>query len=260
MISRKKVAMLVAEFLGTGVLTLVVLSVSKSTIGLPYFTAMAAGLVLVAMTFVFGGVSGAHFNPAITIALWSVRRVKTLPAIVYVVAQLLGAALAYLLFTYFINQKLPNAAGKFDGHILVAEALGGFIFSLGWAAAVYRRLTGGTAASVVGISLILAVIAASAAAGAGIINPAVALGMHSWIWGTYVLGPVLGAIIGFNLYALLFAPEGALSFRRRKDAIVEDTIVEVAEVIEEKLAEVEEDVAADAPLNRKKKHASKKKK
>jgi len=197
-----------AEFLGTGVLTLTVLAVSKSTIGIPYFVSIAAGLAVAAGTLIFGGISGAHFNPVITLGLWSVRKVKTAPAIVYIAAQLLGAIAAYWLFTYFINQTWSNV-GKFEGRVLVAEAAGAFIFSLGWAAAAFHRLDAGRAAAVVGISLLLGVLVSSAGAG-GLINPAVALGVRSWVWGTYVLGPVLGAIIGFNLYSLLFAPTSEL--------------------------------------------------
>lgn len=204
MFGRKQIAMIMAEFLGTGVLTLVVLGVSKSTIGIPYFVAIAAGLVLVAMTFVLGNVSGAQFNPAITIGLWTVRKVKTLPAIVYIAAQLLGAGAAYLLFRYFIGQSWQNA-GHFEAKVMVAEAVGAFIFSMAWAAAAYQRLESGKAAATVGIGLTLGIIVASAASGA-LLNPAVALGVRSWVWGSYVLGPVLGAIIGFNLYGLLFAP------------------------------------------------------
>jgi len=208
-LSRKKIAMIMAEFLGTGVLTLTVLAVSKSTIGIPYFVSIAVGLAVAAGTLVFGAVSGAHFNPIVTLGLWSVRRVKTLPTIVYVAAQLLGAVAAYYLFTYFINQTWSNVPATFEGRILVAEAVGAFIFSLGFAAAVFNKLEGGKAAAVVGLSLLLGVLISSAGAG-GIVNPAVALGVRSWVWGTYVLGPVLGAIIGFNLYSLLFAPASEL--------------------------------------------------
>lgn len=208
-LSRKKIAMIMAEFLGTGVLTLTVLAVSKSTIGIPYFVSIAVGLAVAAGTLVFGAVSGAHFNPIVTLGLWSIRRVKTVPTIVYVAAQLLGAVAAYYLFTYFINQTWSNVPATFEGRILVAEAVGAFIFSLGFAAAVFNKLEGGKAAAVVGLSLLLGVLISSAGAG-GIVNPAVALGVRSWVWGTYVLGPVLGAIIGFNLYSLLFAPASEL--------------------------------------------------
>lgn len=205
MFGRKKIAMLVAEFLGTGVLTLVFLAVSKSSMGFPYFVSIAVGLVLVGLTLTLGSVSGAQLNPAITLGLWTVRRVKTIPALAYVAAQLLGAGAAYLLYTYLIGQKLQNGNTHFDSKILIAETVGTFIFALGWAAAAYQRYEAGKAAAVVGISLMLGVLAASIANG-GLLNPALALGAHAWVWGTYVLGPVLGAVIGFNLYGLLFAP------------------------------------------------------
>ena len=208
MFGRKKIAMIVAEFLGTGILTMVFLAVSKSSMGYPLFVSIAAGLVLVGLTLSLGAVSGAHFNPAITIGLWTVRKVKALPTVVYVAAQLLGACAAYLLYSYLVGQKLQNGS-HFDSKILVAETVGTFIFSLGWAAAAYQRFEAGKAASVVGISLMLGALAASVANG-GVLNPAVALGAHAWVWGSYVLGPVLGAVIGFNLYGLLFAPAASV--------------------------------------------------
>lgn len=209
MLTRKKIAMLVAEFLGTALLTLTFLAVSKSTIGIPYFVSIAAGLAVAAGTLALSSVSGGHFNPVITLGLWSVRRVKTLPAIVYVCAQLLGGMGAYFLFSYLINQPWHNASQVFEGRILVAEAAGAFIFSLGWAATVYNRMSVGKSAAVIGMSFMLAVLVSSAGAG-GLVNPAVALGVRSWTWGTTVLGPVLGAVIGFNLYSLLFAPAAEL--------------------------------------------------
>ena len=220
MFGRNKLAMIGAEFLGTAILTMVVLAVAYSPVGYPsYFVAGAAALVLIAMTLVFGRVSGAQLNPAITIGMWSARLVKTLPAVIYVAAQLLGALAAYSLYTYFVKTANFPPVGKYNSHILVAEAVGAFVFSLGWAAASYQRLKLPKAASAVGVSLFLGIMVASIAS-MGLLNPAVALGVKSWVWGTYVLGPVLGAIIGFNLYALLFAP---------KEVLIE----EGAEIIEE---------------------------
>lgn len=208
MLTRKKVAMILAEFLGTALLTLAVLAVSKSTIGIPYFVAIAAGIAAATAMLTFGAISGAHLNPLVTLGLWSIRRVKTIPAIVYMAAQLLGGIAAYYLFTYLVGQTWNNS-GEFHGKVLAAEAAGGFIFALGWAAVVFERLRGGLAAATVGLSLMLGVLVSAAGSG-GIVNPAVALGAHSWVWGTFVLGPLLGGIIGFNLYSLLFAPTSQL--------------------------------------------------
>lgn len=209
MLTRKKVAMVLAEFLGTALLALAVLAVSKSTIGIPYFVAIAAGLVVATVTLTMGAVSGAHLNPLVTVGLLSIGRIRIVPAVVYVAAQLLGGIAAYYLFSYFVGQTWNNS-GTFEGRVLVAEAVGAFIFSLGWAAVVFQKLEGGRAAAVVGMSLMLGVLVSAAGAG-GIVNPAVALGARSWVWGTFVLAPILGGIIGFNLYKLLFAPASSLT-------------------------------------------------
>jgi aquaporin Z len=215
---RKKIAMVLAEFLGTAILTAVILTVSRSNVGVPYFIALAAGLAIAAGTLVFGAVSGAHFNPIVTIGLWTARKIKTMPAVAYVAAQLLGGFAAYALYSYLVDATWQNS-GTYDARILVAEAVGAFVFTLGWAAVVYNKMEGGKAAFTVGASLVLGILVVAVSTGptldirsaAAILNPAVALGMRAWEWGTYVLGPILGAVIGFNLYALLFAPAGALT-------------------------------------------------
>lgn len=220
MLRRNKLAMLVAEFLGTGILTLVLLSVQRSQLGLAYFVAIAVGLAVVALTFIFAGVSGAHFNPALTFALWTARRVRTPAALLFIVVQLLGAWAAYGLYKYFVNTEVQAVNQEFSGRIMVAEAIGAMIFAMAWAAAAYNRYDVGKAAAVSGFGLIIAVIVASAAS-IGLVNPALAVGARAWEvvgtqgLGNYVLGPVLGAIIGVNLYGLLFAnPDAPFNFRR----------------------------------------------
>ena len=246
MFGRRKVAALVAEFLAGGVLTLVVLSVQRSTIGVPYFVALAAGLAAAMLVFVFGSISGGHGNPAITLALWTARKVGTLTAVLYIVLQCLGAWAAYALYTYFVNSSLQPIGGEYNGRVLVAEAVGTLILALGWAAVAFRgSFTLGTRAAVVGVSYALAVVIA-AAAGVGLVNPAVALGTNAWagLTGTmglytYVLGPVLGAVIGINLYGLLFAP-----------AAVEDDAVVVEEVVVAAAAPAAAVVAAKKPARK----------
>jgi glycerol uptake facilitator protein len=209
MFGKRKIATLVAEFLGTGILTLLVLTVQHSQLPIPYFIAIAAGLVVASMVFSVGSVSGAHLNPAITIGLWTARKISTISAILYVAVQLLGAWLSYYLYTYFVNNHLAPIGGHFTGRILVAEAVGAGIFAFGWAAAAYQGYTRSMTAAVTGIAYTVGIIAASAAS-IGLANPALALGVRAWVWGTYVLGPVLGAIIAINLYGLLFATPDAL--------------------------------------------------
>jgi len=203
MITKEKVAMLVAEFLGTAILALTVLSISTSNIGIGYFVSFGAGLALLLMVFAIGGVSGAVINPAIAIGLWTVRKLGTYQTILYIAVQLLGGIAAYYLFSYITGKHWENR-GEFDAKILVSETVGTAIFAMGIAAAVFQRLSGAAKALTIGGSLTLGIMVAFAGSSA-FLNPAVALGAQSWVWGTYVLGPILGAIIGFNLYNLLFA-------------------------------------------------------
>jgi glycerol uptake facilitator-like aquaporin len=198
------IATLVAEFLGTGALTLMILSVQRSNIGVPFFVAIAAGLMVTLMTFALWTVSGAHFNPALTIAAWTGRKISTVNAVLFVAAQMLGAWGAYYLYTYYVKNGLQPVGGHFSGRILTGEAVGAGLFAFGWAAANYQRVTTGATAAFAGLAYMVGIVTASTVA-IGLLNPAVALGIRSWVWGTYVLGPVVGAVIGFNLYNLLFA-------------------------------------------------------
>jgi glycerol uptake facilitator-like aquaporin len=203
MFRKNKLAMLVGEFLGTAALTLIVLAISHSQLSLGYFIATSAGLMVALMTLALAGISGAVFNPAMTIGLWTVRKLRTLQAVSYLIVQLAGGAVAWELFIYLTKLTGVHNTGTYSARVLVAEVVGTFIFSFGWAAAIYQRFNLFAKAAAIGGSLTAGALVASLGS-AGLLNPAVALGLHQWGWGTYVLGPVLGAVIGFNLYNLLF--------------------------------------------------------
>lgn len=241
MFKRNRVAMLVAEFLGTGVLTLAVLSVQRSQLGLAYFVALAAGLAVALLTYTFSGISGAQMNPALTLGLWTARRVRTMPALTYIVVQLLGAWAAYGLYHFFVKNTVQVVAQDYEPRIMVAEVIGAMIFTLAWAAAAYRRFEEGRFAAVAGLSFAVAVIVASAAS-IGLVNPAVALGARAWeVFGengllNYAVGPVLGAIIGVNLYGLLFAESdrpGLFTGLRRRRANASASAVSTSSVVDE---------------------------
>ena len=203
MFRKNKLAMLVGEFLGTMALTLIVLAISHSQLSLGYFIATSAGLMVALMTLSLAGISGAVFNPAMTIGLWTVRKLRTLQALSYLVVQLAAGAVAWELFVYLTKLTGVHNTGTYSARVLVAETVGTFIFAFGWAAAIYQRFNLPTKALAIGGSLTVGALVASLGS-AGLLNPAVALGLHQWGWGTYVLGPILGAVIGFNLYNLLF--------------------------------------------------------
>ncbi len=264
MFARNRIAILMAEFLGTGVLALVMLSVQHSTIGLPYFVALAAGLALALTIVMLGREGSGHFNPAITVGMWTARQIKTLPAIGYIAAQFLGAWAAYYLYVYFVKTSLQPIGGHYDGRILVAEAMGALILSLGIASAIFNRYWHAKFAATAGAAYALAIIISSAAA-VGIVNPAVALSMRAFNptgsmgWATYVLGPILGSIIGYNLYALLFAPEGGLlRMRAALSGRVSSATVVVAETPVEE--HTEDESLSSSRVSKRTKRAAKKRK
>ena len=195
-------APLAAEFLGTGFLVLVALVLSETT-AVSYFIATSVAVALGVAYMVFANVSGGHFNPAITLGMWTARKIGTVKGVSYIVAQLLGGWGSLYLYQYFINHSLPTKTVTFDGRMFAAEAVGALILRLGFAAAVSRGLSALESALTYGASLFVGVLVAATAA-AGYLNPAIALGLRSFNW-TYILGPIVGAIVGINLYHLLFA-------------------------------------------------------
>jgi len=206
MFGRKKLAILVAEFLGAAVLTLVVLAVSRSPVGVSWFVAATVGLAYALLVMTVGAFSGAHANPAVTVGLFSLRKIGPVQAVVYVASQMLGGLAAWALYSYLADTTLTSTAGNsYDWRVVAAEGVGAFVFTFGLAAAVYQKYEGARLAFTAGAALALGVIVASVGAN-GLLNPAVALGTRSWGM-AYALGPVLGAIVGMNLYTLFFAPE-----------------------------------------------------
>lgn len=212
--NRAKLAPLMAEFLGTSVLVMMVLVLSQTT-SVPYFIGTSAALALGVVYMMFSGVSGGHFNPAITIGVWASKKItqnSTVNAIAYIVAQVLGALASWQLYQYFVNQKLTAQPVKYSLPLLVAEAVGTFILALGFATAASRAFSALESALTYGFSLFVGIMVA-ATASAAFLNPAVALGQRgfnfNWV---YIVGPLLGGIIGIGLYNYIF---GASAKKRK---------------------------------------------
>jgi glycerol uptake facilitator protein len=210
---RQKIAHAVTEFIGTYILASVVLAFVVRT-QFPFFAAAAAGVALASMTLVFGRTVLPVLNPAITIGLWTVRKIETTTAIVYVAAQMLAGFVAYRFNSHLIDANLRNIAGQnLDWRIVAVEAIGSFVLALGVSVVVFEKMDRIKASAVLGLSLMVGVIIASLA-GNHTINPAVALGIHSWST-AYVVGPVIGAVLGTTLYAFLYAPREAILKKKR---------------------------------------------
>lgn len=212
MIKRQHVASVFAEALGTAALTMILLAVSRSAIGIPYFVALGLGLTQAVLILMLIAHAGVHLNPGVTLGLWSARKVSTARALLYIAAQFLGAYAAFSLFKYLLQRPLPEAAEiSFSWPIFVAEMTGAALLAFGFTAAVVKKYNVGQTAATVGGVLAVGMIAASvnATGSIGLINPAVALGVESWAK-AYVLGPLVGGLVGVNLYTMLFAGENPI--------------------------------------------------
>lgn len=210
MTQRSKIGVLVAEFFGTAILASAVLAEINAAglvVNKSWFVAATAGLTAALLTITIGKLSGAHLNPAITIGLWTLRKIETTTALAYIAAQMLGGAVALSLFQYLQNDVIQGTKVHFDWRIFVAEMIGTVIFGFGFAAVVVQKLDGYKAAFAIGTSLMLGAVVAQSAS-SGFLNPAVALANNSWGW-IYVTAPILGSVVGMNIYDLFIASESS---------------------------------------------------
>lgn len=199
---QRYIAALLAEALGTFVLVLVVLNVSRY--GLPFFTAIAAGVSVAVFVSAFGKVSGGHFNPAVSLGLFSIRQISFVKTFGYIVAQCVAAVGAWQLYEYFTQRPLKNTTTSFDWRIFLAEAAGTLVFMLGVTAAVTQAQKGWQKAATIGSALFLGITVAGLASN-GICNPAVALGVRSFDL-NYFLGPIVGGVVAALLSAYVIYP------------------------------------------------------
>src|SRR5712671_6557249 len=109
----------VAEFFGTFWLVLggcgaAVLAAGFPNLGIGFLgVAFAFGLTVLTMAYAVGHISGGHFNPAVTLGLWSAGRCASKHVLPYIVAQVIGAILAAVVLWVIASGKPGWVAGGF---------------------------------------------------------------------------------------------------------------------------------------------------
>lgn len=148
-----------AELFGTFALVLVALYSSKDIN--PLYT----GLILVVGSLALSAVSGAHFNPAVTFAKWTMRQLKSVLLPFYWGAQFLGAMLAVIVINWLTNNALRldfSHLWDMNWAIFGVELIGTMVFMFGLAAVTSRKSLSPSAASVgAGLSLTVGLVAAA---------------------------------------------------------------------------------------------------
>src|ERR1700752_3507319 len=115
----------IAEFIGTFFL---VLTIGCTGIGAPagVIAPLAIGAVLMVMVFAGGHISGAHYNPAVTLAVLIRGRIKLNDALIYMVSQVAGAIAAALIAGVFKEMPAEATQTLDTTKALLAEVLGTF--------------------------------------------------------------------------------------------------------------------------------------
>jgi aquaporin NIP len=180
--------------------------------------ALVFGLVIMVMVYATGHLSGAHVNPAVTLAFTLSRHFPAREAVAYVGAQLLGASAAALALLAVWTDKparlgatLPTVG---SGSALVYEVLlTAFLMFVIMAVATDTRAVGAAAAIAIGGTVGLDALFGGPVTGASMnparsFGPALASGEWTDFW-LYVLGPVLGAALGALAYQLVRGPRPA---------------------------------------------------
>lgn len=224
----------IAECIGTAVLVLVACGVAVAAGGQGAWwvaTSLAFGLVIVAMAYSIGNVSGCHINPAVSLAMLISKKITLKEFLVYVCAQIVGAFVGAALLALFLRgfanlggntiQPLLMEDGKhldamsYIGAFLVEVVLT-FVFVIAILGVTDTRFHEGKHAGIV-IGLVLALVHLFGLGFTGTsVNPARSLApavlqaiggnttslTQIWIW---LLAPLAGAALAAFVYKLLTA-------------------------------------------------------
>lgn len=179
--------------------------------------AVVFGLVIMAMIYATGHLSGAHINPAVTLAFTLTRHFPTRDAVAYVGAQLAGALAGALLLLVVWPAK-PASLGAtvpsidVGGALVYETVMTAFLMFVIMAVATDTRAVGAAAAIAIGGTVAFDAMFGGPVTGASMnparsFGPALAAGEWTDFW-IYIVGPVIGAAFGAFAYQLVRGSEG----------------------------------------------------
>jgi aquaporin Z len=260
----------VAEFIGT--FALIFISATAGLYNDIVATALAAGLVIAIFVSAFAGVSGGHFNPAVTLGFVVTRRIPGVMAGFYWIIQFGAAALAALLLKWIFPAAVEKSshlgaptvnAAITSGKAVTIEAICTFFLVLVIFATAVDAL--GAFEKIAGLAIGLTITMGALMAGpltGGAFNPARAFGpelvadywKNAWVW--YV-GPLAGGALAAILYELLYlsgrpyhddeigAPAELYTPEDVADAINDPDTIVIAEIPEPEPAPASDPPAAE---------------
>jgi len=232
----------VAEFFGTfwlvfGGCGAAVLAAAFPGLGIGFYgVAFAFGLTVLTMAYAVGHISGGHFNPAVTIGLWSAGRCASKHVIPYIIAQVIGAIVAAAVLWIIASGKpgwIPGgfasngygdlSPGKYAlGACLIIEVVMTFFFLFVIIGTTSKGAAAGFAGIPIGLALTLIHLVSIPVTNTSV-NPARSTGPALFAGGEYIgqlwlfwLAPIIGAVIAGLLARWIYEQE----------AIVDTLVVE----------------------------------
>lgn len=188
-----------------------------------YGVAIAFGLVLLAMAYAIGNISGCHINPAVTLAFWLGKKIDTATAIAYVVAQVVGAVVGGLLIYLISENGDLDKTGVFAsngwgdtlgspfglGSVIIVEILFTAVLIFVVLSTTTDGVPNGFGPIAAGFTLAMIHIATIPVDNTSV-NPARSLGAAIFAGGdhlgqvwAFIIFPLIGGAVGWGLHMLL---------------------------------------------------------
>ena len=206
-----------AEYIGTCVLVLFACGVAGQTCGPAnegsgyLITALAFGLVIVAMAYSIGNVSGCHINPAVSIAMLISKKMSVKDFCGYVIAQFLGAITGAVILNAIVEDatKLGTNA-LYEGSApmsFLIEVILTFVFVIAILGVTSRSGNSNVAGLVIGGALVLVHLLGISFTGTSVnparsFGPALIAGQLDGIW-VFLLAPLVGGALAAVVYMFL---------------------------------------------------------
>lgn len=223
----------VTEFLGTFFL---VLTIGLTVLGKSTFAPLAIGASLMIMVYMGGHISGAHYNPAVSLAVFLRGKLPPKDLVPYWIAQIAGALVAGLTYCIVMHGLVLTPGTSPIGGTFPIEPgasvnafqalLVEFLFTFALALVVLNSATSPHTAgnSFYGLAIGFTVVVAAFAGGGisgGAFNPAVGIGItlvhaikgggtlaHVWL---YIVGPLAGGAVAAFVYRMQHAQDAVLT-------------------------------------------------
>jgi len=210
-------------FFITSVVTLYVSTGAQAQFGSDYaVVGFVQGLALFGVIVMFGAVSGGHFNPVVTLAAATIKRISPLDAVIYILAQLSGAVLGALLTKSLLEDEgrathygAGEISGLLNGNVggAIVEGIGVFALVLVILAVVFsKKSLKDWGPLAIGTTFVFLVMVGGPLTGA-CYNPArwfgaALVGNHFDGTWPFLVGPIVGSLLAVAVFRFIIEPGG----------------------------------------------------